>query len=323
MDPFGRKIDYLRISVTDRCNERCRYCMPQGYKGWEATADHLSADEILEIVRSCVDLGVRKFRLTGGEPLLRKDIVYIVEGIAGLRGVEGVALSTNGLKLPSLAHALRDAGLSSINLSLDSVNPDRYQYMTGGKLSRVLEGLEAAQEAGFQRIKVNSVLMRGFSEPELWPLAEFAAQHGLIWRMIELMPLTSREVLRPENFFSVLEAMSLLREYDVLVPDSSNGHGWGPATYYRLLRLGSVVGFIGAMTDSCFCDRCNKMRLTADGKIRPCLGDAGEIDARAVLRDTVPGSIDEVIRQAIRQKPEKHQFTDNYQPDRPMTAIGG
>ena len=164
MDPFGRKVDYLRISVTDRCNERCLYCMPEGYKGWESKPDHLTAEEIVRVVRVAAGLGFRKFRLTGGEPLVRGDVPEIVRAMTGIPGVESVGLSTNGMKLAALAQPLRDAGLRTVNVSLDALDPEVYRRVTGGDVAKVLAGIRAAVAAGFERVKLNCVLMRGVNE---------------------------------------------------------------------------------------------------------------------------------------------------------------
>jgi len=324
LDSFGRTIDYLRISVTDRCNERCLYCMPEGYHGWERQPDHLTAAEIMRVVRVAAGLGFRKFRLTGGEPLVRADLPEIVRAITATPGVASVGLSTNGTRLAALATVLYASGLRTANVSLDALNPELYRRITGGNLAAVLAGLHAAREAGFARIKLNCVLMRGLNEKELWPLVLFAAEHGLPIRFIELMPLTRTDVLTPENFLPISEAMRLLSRHDELVPQPDCQLGHGPARYYRLKKTGALVGFIGALTNLHFCESCNKMRLTADGKIRPCLGNHGEIDLRAILRHTSDDvSLREIFQAALRQKPLDHQFRAQYQPLRPMTAIGG
>jgi len=324
MDPFGRKIDYLRISVTDRCNERCLYCMPEGYKGWESHPDHLTAEEIVRVARVAADLGFRKFRLTGGEPLVRRDVPDIVRAIVRIPGVESVGLSTNGLQLAAFAQPLREAGLRSANVSLDALDPEVYRRVTGGDVTRVLAGIRAAVTAGFERVKLNCVLMRGVNETELWPLVLFAAEHGLPLRFIELMPLTSTEVLTEKNFLPCGEAMQLLAQRDELIPQPDRKLGHGPARYYLLKQTGTLVGFIGALTNEHFCEQCNKMRLTADGKVRPCLGNHIEVDLRTALRH---GADDDVLKglfeSALRLKPLEHQFRTNYQPCRPMTAIGG
>jgi len=324
MDPFGRKIDYLRISVTDRCNERCLYCMPEGYKGWESKPDHLTAEEIVRVVRVAAGLGFRKFRLTGGEPLVRGDVPEIVRAMTGIPGVETVALSTNGMKLAAFAKTLRDAGLRTVNVSLDALDPAIYHRITGGDVARVLAGIRAAVDAGFERVKLNCVLMRGVNEAEIWPLVLFAAEHGLPLRLIELMPLTTTEVLTEKNFMPVGEAMQWLSRHDELIPQPECRLGHGPAKYFLLKQTGAMVGFVGALTNEHFCDNCNKMRLTADGKVRPCLGNHIEVDLRAALRSGASdGALKELLETALRVKPLEHQFRANYTPCRPMTAIGG
>jgi len=324
MDPFGRKIDYLRISVTDRCNERCLYCMPEGYKGWESRPDHLTADEIVRVVRVAAGLGFRKFRLTGGEPLVRPDVPEIVRAMTKISGVKTVALSTNGTKLTALAQPLRDAGLRTVNVSLDALDPQNYRRVTGGDVARVVAGIRAAVAAGFECVKLNCVLMRGVNEHELWPLVLFAAEHNLPLRFIELMPLTTTEVLTEKNFLPCGEAMRLLAQKDELVPQPDLRLGHGPARYYLLKQTGALVGFIGALTNEHFCDSCNKMRLTADGRIRPCLGNHVEVDLRTALRHGADdGALRELLEMALRLKPQEHQFRNQYQPCRPMTAIGG
>jgi GTP 3',8-cyclase len=324
MDSFGRNIDYLRISVTDRCNERCVYCMPEGYKGWERREEHLTADEILRIVRVAAGLGFRKFRLTGGEPLVRNDLVEIARGIQAVPGVESIGISTNGTKLAALAQPLHDAGVRSVNVSLDALDPDIYHHITGGRLPDVLAGIRAAVAVGFERVKLNCVLMRGKNEGEIWPLVLFAAEHRLPLRFIELMPVSRTDVLTEENFLPVGEVMQRLRENDNLVPQPDRREGHGPARYYLLERTGALVGFIGALTNLDFCAACNKVRLTCDGKLRPCLGDHLETDLLPALRPHGDDSqLRELFLKTLAQKPEEHSFRANYRPQRVMTAIGG
>ncbi len=324
MDNFGRTIDYLRISVTDRCNERCLYCMPEGYKGWQRKPEHLSAGELARVVRVAAGMGFRKFRLTGGEPLVRSDLCEIVGLMTAMPGVEHIGVSTNGTRLAALAQPLRDAGVGTVNISLDALDPQVYRRITGGDLERVLAGIRAAVAAGFERVKLNCVLMRGLNEQELWPLVLFAAEHGLPLRLIELMPVTTTDVLTEKNFMPVTEAMSLLGQRDELIPQPDWRLGHGPAKYYLLRHTGARVGFIGAMTNPHFCETCNKMRLTADGKVRPCLGDHGEIDLVDALRQAPDDAgVRRLLLTALQRKPLEHQFRGSYQPCRPMTAIGG
>lgn len=323
-DSFARQVDYLRISITDRCNERCLYCMPEGYKGWQRTQDHLTVAEILRVVGVAAGLGFRKYRLTGGEPLLRNDILEIVAGMHRIPGVQTIGLSTNGTRLAKWAQPLHDAGLRTANVSLDALDAKIYRDITGGDVNSVIAGIEAAVAAGLDRVKLNCVLMRGVNEDEIWPLARFAAERGLPLRFIELMPLTRTDVLTEKNFFPVGEAMRKLAEHDELVPQPETKIGHGPAKYYLLKRTGALVGFIGALTNLHFCESCNKMRLTADGKIRPCLGDHGEIDLRPALNTQAADTLlHEKFLEALRGKPLEHLFRAQYQPLRPMTAIGG
>ena len=323
-DPFGRVVDYLRISITDRCNERCLYCMPAGYHGWAQRPDHLTTEEILRLVRVAAGLGFRKFRLTGGEPLVRADVLELVRGMVAIPGVEAIGLSTNGTRLAALAQPLRAAGLRSVNISLDALTPALYRRITGGDVAAVLAGIGAAVDAGFERVKLNTVLLRGLNEGELWPLILFAAEQDLPLRFIELMPLSRADALTDANFLPVTEVMQQLAARERLIPQPDHRLGHGPAKYYRLERTGALVGFIGSVTNHRFCETCNRVRLTADGKIRPCLGNHGEVDLRTALRQhSSEAHLAELLRQAIAQKPQAHIFRDQYTPCRPMVALGG
>lgn len=324
-DPFGRTIDYLRISITDRCNERCIYCMPEGYKGWAQRPDHLTADEIVRTVEAATRIGFRKFRITGGEPLLRGDAVEICRRIWDLPGTQTLGVSTNATRLAPVAHDLKQAGVRSLNISLDALDPAAYRRITGGDLRPVLAGIDAALAQGFEVIKLNCVLLRGINEAQYLPLIEFAAGRGMPVRFIELMPLSRADVLDESNFFPVQELMGRLEKSGSLVPLDDYRPGHGPARYheYRSPQLSAParIGFIGALTAPRFCQTCNKLRLTADGKLRPCLGQHGEIDLLAALRHG--GDPGRILREAIANKPEAHSFLDSYQPARPMIAIGG
>jgi cyclic pyranopterin phosphate synthase len=298
--------------------------MPEGYNGWERKPDHLTTTELLRLVGVAAAMGFRKFRLTGGEPTVRSDLMEIVRGMRSIQGVKHIGLSTNGTRLSGMATDLREAGIGTVNISLDALDPVVYKRITGGEVNTVLKGIRTSVEAGFECIKLNCVLMRGVNERELWPLVIFAAEHNLPLRLIELMPVTAAEVLTESNFMGVSEAMDLLRQKDELVPQPDWRLGFGPAKYYQLKHIGARVGFIGAITNQHFCETCNKMRLTADGKVRPCLGDHGEVDIRRVLRTATDGtSVAEMLKLALSRKPLEHSFRSSYRPCRPMTALGG
>lgn len=325
MDGFGRTVDYLRVSVTDRCNERCLYCMPEGYKGWAQKEDHLTADEIVRSVEAATRLGFRKFRITGGEPLIRRDIVDILERIWELPGTQTLGISTNATRLATFAPQIKQAGVRSVNVSLDALDAGAYRTITGGELAHVLSGIDAAAAENFEVIKLNCVLLRGMNETEFKPLIRYAAERDMPLRFIELMPLTRADILQDPRFLSVQDLMNRLSLRGTLEAATSYRPGHGPARYYDFradwLPRPAKLGFIGALTTEHFCATCNKLRLTADGKLRPCLGRHGEIDLRATLR--AGGDALSAFEQAIAYKPENHEFLSAYEPGRPMTAIGG
>jgi cyclic pyranopterin phosphate synthase len=299
--------------------------MPEGYKGWAQRADHLTADEIVRIVAASTCLGFRKFRLTGGEPLVRADIVEIARRIWDLPGVQTLGLSTNGLRLADLALPLKQAGVRSINISLDTLDGTAYRQLTGGSLVAALAGIHAAAAAGFECVKLNCVLLRGINEHQIIPLVEFGSALGMPVRFIELMPLAPGGPIDNRHFFPVAEAMARLAAHDPLDAAHDKPAGHGPARYFRLRRSGAVVGFIGAVTCADFCETCNKLRLTADGKLRPCLGRHGEIDLLDALRShpNTASALPDAIHQAVANKPENHAFADDFAVKRPMIAIGG
>ncbi|MBE2180134.1 MAG: GTP 3',8-cyclase MoaA [Chthoniobacterales bacterium] len=325
IDAFGRTVDYLRVSVTDRCNERCLYCMPEGYKGWAQRDDHLSADEIVRSVEAATVLGFRKFRVTGGEPLIRRDILEILERIWALPGTQTLGLSTNGTRVAALAESLKRAGVRSLNVSLDALEPATYRAITGGDVVQVLAGIDAAAAEGFEIIKLNCVLLRGLNETEFEPLIAYAGERNLPLRFIELMPLTQGNVLSDPRFLPVHELLGRLSRRGRLEALRDYRPGNGPARYYEFnaawLSHPATLGFIGALTTEHFCATCNKLRLTADGKLRPCLGRHGEIDLRSILRGG--GDIAGAFQEAVANKPESHEFLSTYNPGRPMIAIGG
>ena len=322
-DSFGRVVDYLRISITDRCNERCLYCLPENFADWLPRREILEYDELLAIVRAMTALGFKRFRVTGGEPLIRPGVVEFVRALVATPGVESVLLTTNGTRLPELAKPLFDAGLRRINISLDALDPDIYRGITNGDVAPVLRGIQRVQELGFESVKLNTVLMRGKNDGEVFRLLDFAAQQDLAIRFIELMPVSLTEMLSEANFFPVTELFARLRREDDPEP-LLESFGFGPARYFRLKKRGVTVGLIGALSDLHFCERCNKMRLTCDGKLRPCLGNHLEMDLKPALRPQIdPVRLRELICETLGQKPSEHLFRDNYQPQRVMTAIGG
>jgi GTP 3',8-cyclase len=320
---LSRVVDYLRISVTDRCNERCLYCMPENFQDWTSREEILTYEEILAVVDVAVARGFKHFRVTGGEPLIRKDIVPFIAALIRTSGVQTVQVSTNGTQLPLLAGPLRNVGLNRLNISLDALDAERYAEITRGSLAPVLAGIRLAKSLGFESIKLNTVLIRHKNEDQIWPLVEFAASLQIPIRFIELMPVSLTEMLSEENFLPVGEVMNLLSSKDALEPmESKLGHG--PAKYYRLKETGAVVGFIGALTNLHFCDACNKVRLTADGKLRPCLGNHGEFDLKPALRPAIDrAALRACLDQGLAEKPPEHLFRNNWQPKRIMTAIGG
>jgi cyclic pyranopterin phosphate synthase len=323
IDPAGRIVDYLRISVTDRCNERCLYCLPEHYSAWLPRADLLTYEEILAVARAGVRLGFRRFRVTGGEPLVRPGIVDFVARLTRLPGVESVQMTTNGTRLPHLARPLFDAGLRRINISLDALDPALYRAITGGEVAPVIEGLRAVKSLGFESVKLNTVLIRGRNDCQIVPLVRFAARQDVAIRFIELMPVSLTEMLDESNFLSAAEAGRIIAAEDEMEPLDAV-LGFGPARYFRLKRSGAVVGLIGALTDLHFCERCNKMRLTADGRLRPCLGNHLETDLVPALRPALDDfALEALIQSTLAVKPAEHLFRENYQPGRIMTAIGG
>ena len=331
-DRHGHRISYLRVSITDRCNERCTYCMPQELQEWLPREDILTFEETLRLIRIAAQLGVSKVRVTGGEPLTRRDIVQFTAQIPKISGIKSLGLSTNGTLLArqtasgeTMAMALREAGVQSVNISLDTLNRDGYRQITGRDFhAQVLAGIDAAISVGFDQIKLNTVLMRGRNEDQLIPLLEFAASRNLILRFIEMMPVSTTDVLSGDNFMSTFEAKrSIESVHGSLIPEAEFRTS-GPATYYQIPGRKQRIGFIGAMTNLHFCENCNKLRLTCDGKLRPCLGSYLEFDIMKPLR---AGASDEELARffldVVERKPAQHDFRDNYQPNRKMIAIGG
>ncbi|MBA2432996.1 MAG: radical SAM protein [Chthoniobacterales bacterium] len=276
-------------------------------------------------MRIAARLGVRKVRVTGGEPLTRRDVVPFLAELSRIPGIEDVGLSTNGTLLTKSAAALRAAGVRTVNVSLDSLDREEYGLVTGRDfLPRVIDGIDAAVAAGFEQIKLNCVLMRGRVERQFEPLVEFAAARGLLLRFIELMPVSTTEVLSEEQFLPVREARRLLEaRYGALLPEPQFRTN-GPASYFQIPGRAQRIGFIGAMTNLHFCESCNKLRLTCDGKLRPCLGSYLEFDIMKPLRAGAgDAELEQFFLDVVERKPQQHDFRDNYVPGRKMVAIGG
>ena len=318
-DALGRQVDYLRISVTDRCNERCLYCLPAGFHDWLPREKVLTLAEIIAVAETAVRMGVKRFRVTGGEPTARKEIVEIIAALASLPGVEHVSMTSNATRLKKLAAPLRAAGLHSLNISLDALDLDRYHAITGGHLPDVLAGIDAAIAAGFQ-IKLNTVLIRGKTEDQIPKLIDFGEEKNIPIRFIELMPISSAAMLDGDHFLSIREVKTKLGELHPI----QRSYGSGPAKYFHLAGRKVILGFIGALTDLHFCERCNKMRLTCEGQLRPCLGNHQETDLMPALRPSINQDLlTQLFLETLATKPAGHIFRDNYQPHRIMTAIGG
>ncbi len=315
-DIYGRSITYLRLSVTDLCNLRCVYCMPpQGVQKLEH-ADILSVEQIGRIVRSCVACGIKKVRLTGGEPLVRQGFVRLCGEIAAIPGIEELTLTTNGLLLPAMARDLKRAGVSRVNISLDTLQADKYRRITrGGSLEGALAGIEAARAAGLYPIKINAVLIRGFNDDELMDLARLSLEEDVHVRFIELMPIGEGCRFWPEGYLSAEDAIAMMPGLESL--DASDG----VAQSWRLPGAGGTVGFIKPVSHH-FCGSCNRLRLTADGMLKPCLHSDSEIPVRGLQGEALKAAFEA----AIKAKPAENREMSAVMPSRagrPMNRIGG
>jgi len=320
-DSFQRPIDYLRISVTDRCNLRCRYCMPAEGIHLMPHADILSYEEIYDVAEAAAGLGINKIRITGGEPLVRAGLPELVRMLAQLDGVDDIALTTNGTLLAHYAEELKSAGLRRINVSLDSLKPDKFKHITrGGRLDEVQKGIEAARSAGLNPLKINVVVMPGVNDDELLDFAARTVHDGWHIRFIEHMPFGENTPGSP--FISVSEMRQRLAALGELEPCSVKGNG--PAKYFRLPQANGTIGFITPVSEH-FCFHCNRLRLTADGKLRPCLLSEEEIDMRQPLRDGISSAeLKSLIKKAVARKPLRHRLADGGVPQgRPFSQVGG
>lgn len=324
IDGFGREISYVRLSVTDRCDFRCVYCMSEEMQ-FLPRQQVLSLEEIYRVGRVLVELGVKKIRLTGGEPLIRQNIIWLVEKLAALKGLQELTLTTNGSRLKTLAQPLKDAGLSRINISLDSLNPTRFHEITRtGHLSDVLAGIDAAQQAGFQHIKLNSVILRHRNDDEVLDLVSFVRQQQLDLAFIEEMPLgIISEHNRADAYVSSDELRATIDAHYPLL-DAIDNTG-GPARYYRMTDSNSRIGFISPHSHN-FCGDCNRVRVTVEGRLLLCLGNEHSADLKSPMRehdDDQP--LIDTIKAALPLKPERHFFNLDESPQivRFMNMTGG
>ena len=316
IDRLGRNITYLRISVTDKCNLRCRYCMPEDGVCKKDHAQMLTEDEFITAVEAAASLGITKLRITGGEPLVKKNIVSICRRAAAVEGIKEVCLTTNGLLLPQLGKSLKEAGVKRLNLSLDTLDPEKYAYITRvGKLDAFRAGLDAALEAGFEKIKLNAVLIGGFNDDDIVSLAELTKQYPLDMRFIEMMPMYDSGDFDEKAFIPCTKVLDYLPD---AVPAEHDG---GVAKLYRLPGAKGNIGLISPVSAH-FCGDCNRIRLTADGKLKPCLHSADEYS----LKGLDFAGMKQVLEEAIWNKPAWHGDLDavhRSQAGRNMNQIGG
>ncbi len=322
VDRFGRTIDYLRVSVTDRCDLRCGYCMPSGFKGFEEPADWLTYEEIERVVASFVRMGTRRVRLTGGEPLTRRNLSELARRLSALPGLEDLSVSTNGTRLARHAKALKLAGVNRLNVSLDSLCEQSVATITGRNcLSDVLEGLLVAQAEGLSPIKINMVVMPGVNEHQVGEMVEFCFNRGFVLRLIETMPVG--QTGRQTGWVSLDGIMQELRKAHDLVAEILP-QGGGPARYWRTRDGRGQVGVITPMSQH-FCETCNRVRLSVSGTLHLCLGQEDSVSLRPYLRQGIDDHhLDEIIRHAITLKPERHDFS--HKPEkiiRFMSQTGG
>lgn len=309
IDPFQRRIEYVRVSVTDRCDLRCSYCMPKGFDGFHEPDEWLSFDEIERVVAAFTRLGVQRIRLTGGEPLVRRDLPDLAARLSALPGLTDLSLSTNAVRLDKYAAALKAAGVRRVNVSLDSLNPERFAQITGGgKLHKVLRGLDAARAAGLAPVKINMVAMGGVNDDEIEAMVAFCAERDFTLRLIETMPMGDTGRNASGQYLNLQTVRQRLAERFELIPDILPGGG--PARYYRVAGSNTTIGFITPISQH-FCETCNRVRLAADGTLYMCLGQDNRYELRPMLRDGASDAdLEAAIRTAIGLKPERHEFRE-------------
>lgn len=322
-DRFGRKIDYVRVSVTDRCDLRCSYCLPKSYKDFTTPEHWLSYNEITRVVKAFTELGTSRIRLTGGEPLVRPEIPTLARQLTALPLLKDLSLSTNATRLGKQANELREAGIARINVSLDTLDAATYKSITRGKLEKTLKGLEAAKLAGFDFIKINCVVMNGVNDHQLLDMVEYCMQNDFTLRFIETMPMGSAGLEVSKNqYLSLQTVRKQLEQKFELIPDVMPGGG--PARYVRIAGTDCRIGFITPISQH-FCETCNRVRLSAEGTLYMCLGQEHNMDLRTPLRAGINDKeLKELILKAIELKPEKHEFKEKpEQVVRFMSMTGG
>ena len=322
IDPFGRRIEYVRLSVTDRCDLRCDYCMPKGFRDFQEPEEWLRFDEIERVIGTFSRLGVSRVRLTGGEPLVRRDLPELAARLARLPGVDDLSLSTNATRLNKHAHALREAGVSRLNVSLDTLRAERFKQITGGKLEKVLAGLLAAKAAGFAPVKINMVVMRGVNDDEVEDMVEFCLEHDFTLRFIETMPMGETGRTASSRYIDLQTVRARLAERYELLPGVMPGGG--PARYVQVAGTPLRIGFITPISQH-FCETCNRVRLSVDGTLYMCLGQEERYELRPLLRaEASDAELEAAVREAIALKPERHEFRE--EPEkilRFMSMTGG
>ncbi len=321
-DSFQRPIDYLRISVTDRCNLRCIYCMPAEGVRLMSHGDILSYEEIYAVAEAAAELGINKVRITGGDPLVRAGLPELVQMLAQIDTIDDISLTTNGVLLARYAAELKQAGLRRVNVSLDTLKPDKFEYITrGSSPGDILKGINVAGSVGLNPIKINMVVMSGVNDDELLDFAAKTITEGWHVRFIEYMPFGESTSASP--FISVSDIMQRLEVLGKLEP-CLHKMGNGPAKYFRLPRAKGTIGFITPVSEH-FCFRCNRLRLTADGKLRPCLLSKDEIDLKQSLRNGMSSAeLKKLIKEAVVNKPLRHHLAEGCVPqDRPFSQVGG
>lgn len=328
-DAHGRFIDYMRISVIDRCNLRCVYCMPEDYDNFQNLEDLLEYDEYLTVMRAAIGMGITKFRITGGEPTVRQGVVDFIRRACALPGIEDLSLSTNGLTFPRLGRPLREAGLRRVNISLDTLRPDRFREITRwGDVGDVLRAFEVALELGYNPVKLNCVVMRGTNDDEVFDLVEFGLRSGVKVRFIELMPLGTAYEWSAEKHVPTPELIARLQtRYDLEPLERGAVRGYGPADYYRVNGGPGVIGFISPFKEH-FCAACRRIRLSADGKVYPCLAwESAAVDLKPHLRAGAgPEAIRALLEEALAIKPPAHLFQEHREDEltfRVMSRVGG